>query len=119
MGEKGFQKSSLVSGQYHGSVMDVQGIGLAIQQKTRAFQHMGASFIAFQHISRSRQQTFLPAGLCQIFIRTQFQDMKLITHLIAGSQHQYRDRTFLLYFTADLKAACLRKIDVQKDQIRR
>ena len=117
MRQQGFEQFALIRRQDDGLVVDIERVGLPVEQKIRSLKQIRPPLVALEDVSDARQQPLLSIGFGEVFVCPEFERVHLVAQLIARCQHKHRQGAALLDVAADLKSAHLRQIQVQQHQI--
>ena len=83
MRQQRLEQLALIRRQDDGPVVDVERVGLPVEQKIRAFEQIRPPLLALEHVADARQQPLLSIGLGEIFVRAEFERVHLVTQLVA------------------------------------
>ena len=117
MRQQRLEQLALIRRQNDGPVVDVERVGLPVEQEVCALEQVRPPLVALEHVSDARQQPLSAIGLGEIFVRAELERVHLVAQLAARGQHEHRQGAAPLDVAADLKSAHLRQVQIQQHQI--
>ena len=83
MRQQRLEQLALIRRQDDGLVVDVERVGLPVEQEICPLEQVRPPLVALEDVSDARQQPLSAVGLGEIFVRAEFERVHLVTHLVA------------------------------------